>query len=48
MTKTTLRCIAGPALLVGRGSADVHVVQGGMTACRPRGWSVEGAHPEPE
>jgi rhodanese-related sulfurtransferase len=48
MSETTLRWIAGLALLAGHGFADVHVVQGGMTAWLGNGWPVEDANPKPE
>jgi rhodanese-related sulfurtransferase len=35
-------------LLARRGFADVHVVQGGMTAWLGSGWPVQDINPKPE
>jgi hypothetical protein len=42
------RALMAIALLTRRGFADVHVVQGGLTACLGNSWPIEGAHPNPE
>jgi uncharacterized membrane protein YdjX (TVP38/TMEM64 family)/rhodanese-related sulfurtransferase len=46
--RTDRRSAKAAALLARRGFADVHVVQGGMTAWLGNGWAVEAAHPKPE
>jgi uncharacterized membrane protein YdjX (TVP38/TMEM64 family)/rhodanese-related sulfurtransferase len=46
--RTDRRSAKAAALLARSGFADVHVVQGGMTAWLANGWSVEDAHPKPE
>jgi rhodanese-related sulfurtransferase len=48
LCRTDRRSAKAAALLAGRGFADVHVVQGGMTAWFGNGWPVEDAHPKPE
>jgi uncharacterized membrane protein YdjX (TVP38/TMEM64 family)/rhodanese-related sulfurtransferase len=46
--RTDRRSAKAAALLARRGFADVHVVQGGMTAWLGNGWAVEDANPKPE
>lgn len=46
--RTDRRSAKAAALLTRRGFADVHVVQGGMTAWLDNGWPVEDAKPKPE
>jgi uncharacterized membrane protein YdjX (TVP38/TMEM64 family)/rhodanese-related sulfurtransferase len=46
--RTDRRSARAAALLARRGFADVHVVQGGMTAWLGNGWAVEDANPKPE
>jgi uncharacterized membrane protein YdjX (TVP38/TMEM64 family) len=46
--RTDRRSAKAAALLAHRGFADVHVVQGGMTAWLGNGWAVEAANPNPE
>ena len=46
--RTDRRSAKAAALLARHGFADVHVVQGGMTAWLGNGWPVEDAHPKPE
>lgn len=46
--RTDRRSAKAAALLGGRGFADVHVVQGGMTAWLGNDWPVENANPKPE
>jgi rhodanese-related sulfurtransferase len=46
--RTDRRSAKAAALLARRGFADVHVVQGGMTAWLGNGWAVTDAHPKPE
>jgi len=46
--RTDRRSAKAAALLARRGFAEVHVVQGGMTAWLANGWPVEAAHPKPE
>ena len=46
--RTDRRSARAATLLARRGFADVHVVQGGMTAWLGNGWAVEAAHPKPE
>jgi uncharacterized membrane protein YdjX (TVP38/TMEM64 family)/rhodanese-related sulfurtransferase len=46
--RTDRRSAKAATLLARRGFADVHVVQGGMTAWLGNGWPVEDAHPKPE
>jgi uncharacterized membrane protein YdjX (TVP38/TMEM64 family) len=46
--RTDRRSAKAAALLARRGFADVHVVQGGMTAWLGNSWPVEDAHPKPE
>jgi uncharacterized membrane protein YdjX (TVP38/TMEM64 family)/rhodanese-related sulfurtransferase len=48
LCRTDRRSAKAAALLARRGFADVHVVQGGMTAWLGNGWPVEDAHPKPE
>jgi uncharacterized membrane protein YdjX (TVP38/TMEM64 family) len=45
---TDRRSAKAAALLARRGFADVHVVQGGMTAWLGNGWPVEDANPKSE
>jgi uncharacterized membrane protein YdjX (TVP38/TMEM64 family) len=46
--RTDRRSAKAAALLTRRGFAEVHVIQGGMTAWLVHGWPVEDAHPQPE
>ena len=46
--RTDRRSAKAAALLARCGFADVHVVQGGMTAWLGNGWAVEAANPKPE
>ncbi|MFY9976014.1 MAG: rhodanese-like domain-containing protein, partial [Chromatiaceae bacterium] len=46
--RTDRRSAKAAALLARRGFAEVHVIQGGMTAWLAQGWPVEDAHPQPE
>ena len=46
--RTDRRSAKAAALLARCGFADVHVVQGGMTAWLGNGWAVEDANPKPE
>jgi uncharacterized membrane protein YdjX (TVP38/TMEM64 family)/rhodanese-related sulfurtransferase len=46
--RTDRRSARAATLLARRGFADVHVVQGGMTAWLGNGWAVEDANPKPE
>jgi len=46
--RTDRRSARAATLLARRGFADVHVVQGGMTAWLGNGWAVDDAHPKPE
>jgi uncharacterized membrane protein YdjX (TVP38/TMEM64 family)/rhodanese-related sulfurtransferase len=46
--RTDRRSAKAAARLARRGFAQVHVVQGGMTAWLAHGWPVQDAHPEPE
>jgi uncharacterized membrane protein YdjX (TVP38/TMEM64 family)/rhodanese-related sulfurtransferase len=46
--RTDRRSAKAAALLARRGFAEVHVIQGGMTAWLTQGWPVEDAQPKPE
>jgi rhodanese-related sulfurtransferase len=46
--RTDRRSAKAAALLARHGFAEVHVVQGGMTAWLGNGWPVEDANPRPE
>jgi uncharacterized membrane protein YdjX (TVP38/TMEM64 family)/rhodanese-related sulfurtransferase len=46
--RTDRRSAKAAALLTRRGFAEVHVIQGGMTAWLAQGWPVQDAQPKPE
>jgi uncharacterized membrane protein YdjX (TVP38/TMEM64 family)/rhodanese-related sulfurtransferase len=46
--RTDRRSAKAAALLTRRGFAEVHVIQGGMTAWLAQGWPVQDARPKPE
>lgn len=46
--RTDRRSAAAARILTTNGFADVHVIQGGMTAWLANGWPVEDIHPKPE